>query len=195
MTTTPSGCQPNESERPDPTGDLGGRCRPPSEWVAAQFTALESQLVSYARRHLGGDWESAREVVQEAFAKLCQQAWPEIRPAATAWLYRTCRNRAIDITRRKGRIPMIQAGTDVTTFRDTSQTLPGSHLERREKLQAMHAEIELLTDQQQEVLRLRLKDGLSYQQIAEITGLTASNVGYHLHQAVSRLREKLGHAY
>ena len=52
-------------------------------------------------------------------------------------------------------------------------------------------QIEQLSDQQQEVLRLRLKDGLSYQQIADVTGLSASNVGYHLHQAVTTLRAKL----
>ena len=55
----------------------------------------------------------------------------------------------------------------------------------------LRQQIEQLSEQQQEVLRLRLKDGLSYQQIADVTGLSASNVGYHLHQAVTTLRSKL----
>ena len=64
-------------------------------------------------------------------------------------------------------------------------------MERGESMEAMRNQIEQLSDQQQEVLRLRLKDGLSYQQIAEVTGLTPSNVGYHLHQAITKLRSKL----
>ena len=48
-----------------------------------------------------------------------------------------------------------------------------------------------LSPRQQEVLRLRLHAGLSYREIAEVTGLTVSNVGFHLHQAVRSLRDSL----
>jgi RNA polymerase sigma-70 factor (ECF subfamily) len=148
-------------------------------------------LVAYTRRRLGGNLEIAREVVQEAFAKLCVQAWPDIEPQVTAWLYKTCRHHAIDITRRNGRIAMIQMGTNVTTLHDRSQRVAERSAERSDDLAAVREQIGQLSDQQQEVLRLRLKDGLSYQQIADVTGLSASNVGYHLHQAVTTLRSKL----
>ena len=48
-----------------------------------------------------------------------------------------------------------------------------------------------LPTNQQEVVRLKFQDGLSYRDIAEVTGLTQSNVGYLLHTAVKRLRERL----
>lgn len=147
--------------------------------------------MAYTRRRLGGDIEVAREVVQEAFAKLCVQAWPDIESQVTAWLYKTCRHHAIDITRRNGRIAMIQMGTNVTTLHDRSLQVAEHSAEQTDDLAAVREQIEKLSEQQQEVLRLRLKDGLSYQQIAEVTGLTASNVGYHLHQAVTTLRGKL----
>ncbi len=188
--TTPRG-QPDDS-----LGNDNGCCErsaahPPAEWVTQRFAEMEGPLVAYTRRRVHGDWDSAREVVQEVFVKLCQQAWPDIEPAATAWLYKTCRNRAIDITRRKGRIPMLQSGNNVSALQDSSQVLPDEQMEHGENLEAMRIEIEQLTEQQQEILRLRLKDGLSYQQIAEVMGLTASNVGYHLHQAVTKLRCRL----
>lgn len=44
---------------------------------------------------------------------------------------------------------------------------------------------------QQEVIRLKIDHGLSYREIAEITGLTVSNVGYLLHQGFQTLRTKL----
>ena len=164
---------------------------PPSQWVASRFAHLEGPLIAYTRRRLGGNLEIAREVVQEAFAKLCVQAWPDIEPQATAWLYKTCRHHAIDITRRNGRIAMIQMGNHVTTLHDRSQQVAERSAEQSDDLAAIRQQIEQLSEQQQEVLRLRLKDGLSYQQIADVTGLSASNVGYHLHQAVTTLRSKL----
>ncbi len=168
---------------------------PPAGWISECYATLGEPLLAYTRRRLGGDIEVAREVVQEAFAKLCVQTWPNIEPQVTAWLYKTCRHHAIDITRRKGRIAMIQLGSDVTALHDREhpsarQTAEGQ-AELNDDLAAMRQQIELLSEQQQELLRLRLKAGLSYQQISEVTGLTATNVGYHLHQAVTTLRKKL----
>ncbi len=51
-----------------------------------------------------------------------------------------------------------------------------------------------LSPRQQEVLRLRLGAGLSYREIADVTGLSVSNVGFHLHEAVRNLRERIATA-
>ena len=166
--------------------------RPPREWVAACFDRLQSALVAYSRQQLRGDLDAARDVVQEAFVRLCQQRWPEIESHATAWLYRTCRNRAIDIARREGRMNKIQSTADVATVQDRSRTRPDDQVASQEQLDRVQARIGLLPDLQQELLRLRLRDGLSYKQIAEVTGLTAANVGYHLHQAIATLRAAVG---
>lgn len=48
-----------------------------------------------------------------------------------------------------------------------------------------------LPTNQQEVIRLKLQDGFSYQQISEVTGLSVSNVGFLLHRGVKTIREQL----
>ena len=164
---------------------------PPREWVAEVFAQLEGPLVAYVRPRVGGDVEQAQDVVQESFVKLCQQKWPEIQKHSTAWLYKTCRNRAIDITRREGRMGAISSGTDVSTLTDRSERRPDKKTEQGEEIDRVKMEIEDLPDRQQEILRLRLHDGLSYKQIAEVTGLTSTNVGYLLHQAVAKLRTNM----
>ena len=164
---------------------------PPSQWVAEVFTRLEVPLVAYVRRQLWGNLEAARDIVQDAFVKLCQEAWPEIEPHSTAWLYRTCRNRAIDLSRREGRMSAIHTAADVASLQDRASHGPDRRAEEGEQLDQLRAGVGQLTEQQQEVLRLRLHDGLSYRQIAEVTGLTITNVGYHLHQAISQLRTRL----
>ncbi len=164
---------------------------PPAHWVAEVFARLEVRLVAYVRRQMWGDLEAARDIVQDAFVKLCQEGWPDIEPHATAWLYRTCRNRAIDLLRREGRMTAIHTGTDVASLQDRVGHEPDHRAVEGEQLDQLRAGVGQLTEQQQEVLRLRLHDGLSYRQIAEVTGLTITNVGYHLHQAISQLRTRL----
>ena len=164
---------------------------PPAQWVAEVFARLEVPLVAYVRKQLWGNLEAARDIVQDVFVKLCQQAWPEIEPHATAWLYRTCRNRAIDLSRREGRMSAIHTGTDIANLQDRAGHGPDHRAEEGEQLEQLRAGVGQLSEQQQEVLRLRLHDGLSYRQIAEVTGLTITNVGYHLHQAISQLRARL----
>lgn len=181
---SPPGCSRDELK------NITSTQSPPKAWVAEVFARLEVPLVGYVRRRLHGDLEGARDVVQEAFLKLCQEAWPEIESHATAWLYRICRNRAIDLSRREGRMSAVHMNFDVANIRDHGE-LPDANTEQGEQLSQLRAEVILLTVQQQEILRLRLHDSLSYRQISEVTGLTVTNVGYHLHQAISQLRNRV----
>ncbi len=180
----PPGLSPNPPDKADDA------IVPPSGWIAELFARLEVPLVGFVRRRLGGDIEGARDIVQEAFVKLCQESWPSIEPHATAWLYRVCRNRAIDLSRREGHMTAIHTQLDVAGLRDQNE-LPDASLQQSEQLAQLQAAVIRLTEQQQEVLRLRLHDGLSYRQIAEVTGLTMTNVGYHLHQAITQLRKRV----
>jgi RNA polymerase sigma-70 factor (ECF subfamily) len=170
--------------------------RPPAGWLTELFARLREPLWFYVRRRVGGDAETASDIVQEAFLKLCQEPWPDIEPYATAWLYRTCRNRAIDACRREEHMSIahksLDGAADVSTLADQLQVAPGDAFDRQERLAAVEAELARLSEQQQEVLRLRLQCGLSYKQIAEVTELSVTNVGYHLHQAIVTLRERLG---
>ena len=53
-----------------------------------------------------------------------------------------------------------------------------------------HRLIATLPPRQQELLKLKFQGDLSYRDIATATGLTVSNVGTLLHQALSTLRQK-----
>lgn len=174
------------------TADRSG---PPSTWLADIFSRLHQPLWCYVRRRTGGDAELASDIVQEAFVRLCQQPWPEIESYATAWLYRTCRNRAIDVCRREGHMsvafPSGESPADVAMLADQLGRRPDEQVDEQERLQRLGQELGRLSDQQQEILRLRLHGGLSYKQIAEVMDLTVTNVGYHLHQAIVTLRQRM----
>jgi RNA polymerase sigma-70 factor (ECF subfamily) len=47
-----------------------------------------------------------------------------------------------------------------------------------------------LPENQGEVLRLRFQHQLTYKQIADVTGLSVSNVGFLIHTGLKSLRER-----
>ena len=49
--------------------------------------------------------------------------------------------------------------------------------------------LDQLPDNQQEVVRLKFQNDMTYQEIADVTGLSVTNVGFLLHTAIKRLRE------
>src|SRR4030095_12677344 len=73
------------------------------QWATIEqvFAALESPLLSYARRLLG-DFSLAEDVVQDAFVKLHGQ-FRQIR-LPQPWLYRTVHNLAVDYQRRANKM-------------------------------------------------------------------------------------------
>ena len=67
---------------------------------------------------------------------------------------------------------------------------PGRTLERNEQHEAVLRLIGRLPHNQQEVVRLKFQNGFSYKEIARITELSVTNVGFLIHTAVTRLRRE-----
>ena len=76
---------------------------------------------------------------------------------------------------------------------DLTSRVPGptADLERREESTRMTGRIDALPERDQELLRLKFQEGLSYKQISAVTHLSVSNVGFILHRALRRLRSEL----
>jgi RNA polymerase sigma-70 factor (ECF subfamily) len=157
------------------------------DWLLATVRRYQGPLLTYVGRLLGRA-DGARDVVQETFLKLCRQERSEVEPRLAAWLFSVCRNHVRDLQRKEQR--MIAARPDVARSPADSQE---SHdavdgHEQRLRCQELLAE---LPQSQQEVVRLKFLHELSYQEISEVTGLTVGNVGYILHHALLKLRQRM----
>jgi RNA polymerase sigma-70 factor (ECF subfamily) len=161
-------------------------------WIEATVSRFERPLITYAYR-LTGDLEMARDVVQDAFLRLWQADREELEGHLAPWLYRVCRNRAVDVLRKDGRMTRLDDDRLAATASPSSG--PGSGRSEgagREHDDARLAELmHGLPDRQQEILRLKFQGGLSYRQIAEVMDLTVSNVGFLIHTSIKALREQL----
>ena len=78
---------------------------------------------------------------------------------------------------------------DVSLERSASdQPGPQTVAENRDTHERVLHLMKGLPENQQEVVRLKFQNGLSYKEIATVTELTVSNVGYLLHTALQTLR-------
>ena len=62
-------------------------------------------------------------------------------------------------------------------------------LEKEELQERLDGYLQRLTPNQREVITLKFQQGLSYEEISRVTGLSNGNVGFLLHHALKRLRE------
>jgi RNA polymerase sigma factor (sigma-70 family) len=153
--------------------------------VEAAQSKFERQLIRYAQHFVARE-ELAAEIVQETFLKLFQQKNLPDESELGAWLFRVCRNRAIDIQRRERRMK-----SDSTTLLESAMTGssdPATIISHHETVQQLNLALAGLTENQQEVIRLKFQSGFSYKEIAEVTGLSVSNVGVQLHEAIQKIR-------
>ena len=158
------------------------------QWIAAAVTRYERQLILYALRFLR-DQDRAADVVQDTFCRLCRQKKQDVEDHLAEWLYTVCRNRALDVIRKESRMTQL---SDLKLAGDAGpDPRPLEEAENREATGLVLDAIDRLPAKQQEVLRLKFQQGMSYRQISRITEQSVSNVGYLIHAAIRALREQM----
>ena len=157
------------------------------DWLLATVRRFQGPLLTYVGR-LTGRPETARDVVQETFLKLCRQDRTTIEPRLAAWLFSVCRNHVRDLQRKEQR--MVAAQPDLARS-PAAKSEPADELAGRDLQDRCQELLSELPEREQEVVRLKFLHELSYKETAEATGLTAGNVGYILHHALLKLRRGL----
>jgi RNA polymerase sigma-70 factor (ECF subfamily) len=159
-----------------------------SNWLLGIVERFEGSLVRYAWR-ITGDLERGRDVVQETFLRLCREPAVAASDHLGQWLFTVCRRLAIDVRRKEKRMSTQREGTAVCEA--PSRVIGQSDIEQSEYMANLLRQLARLPANQQEVVRLKFQEEMSYKQIAAVTGLSVSNIGYLLHVAVNALRERL----
>jgi RNA polymerase sigma-70 factor (ECF subfamily) len=158
------------------------------EWIQSALGEHEGPLLRYAQR-ITGDLEQARDVVQDTFLKLWREDPAELDGHLAEWLFTVCRNKAIDVRRKESRMTTV-AEAQLST-RAGDEFTPDVVAERRDTAGRALELLERLPGNQQEVIRLKFQNGLSYREISGVTGLTVTNVGFLIHRGIKTLREQM----
>jgi RNA polymerase sigma-70 factor (ECF subfamily) len=137
-------------------------------------------LILYARQ-----WcDAPEDVVQEAFLKLA--ALGEAPRALLPWLYRVVRNAALDVAkaaRRRQRRELVVARPERWFVEDEVDGLDAATA-----VEALRG----LPEEEREVLIARLWGGLSFEQIAEVSGCSTSTAFRRYSAGLDALRKILG---
>ena len=178
--------QPSPAAAADAGPDAGAR----SDQVLRALDRFERPLIHYVARVLGGDLERARDVTQETFLRLCDAPLMESEPRLAAWLFKVGRNLALDVRRKEKRMePMTEAATHT---RQSDDLGPAQAAEQRDAASRVAVAILGLPGSQQEILQLRFQQGMSYRELADVTGRSVSAVGVLVHKGIRTLRKRLG---
>ncbi len=135
------------------------------------------------------DPEDRADLSQEIVAQLWRafSAYDPRRPFST-WMYRIALNVAISSVRRRGReartVPFDEAAHDTADHRRPDP-------EADERIRALYQVIDRLDPLNRALLLLYL-DEHSYREMAEILGISETNVGTKLNRLKARIREDIG---
>jgi RNA polymerase sigma-70 factor (ECF subfamily) len=137
----------------------------------------------YALQFLSGlETSTADDVVQEAFIKLARQSPPPAE--AKAWLYQVVRRAALSM--RRGTVRRRKHEADAAAEREAwFQPVDGVRLEGAEATAAL----EQLDETLRETVVAHLWGGLTFEEIATLTGTSSSTAHRRYEQGLRELRE------
>lgn len=122
---------------------------------------------------------------EQALRKIGQLRDPD---AFAGWLFRIARNEVGQYYRRQRPHADLESLTDLVA----PQESPFEVASRREELAAVLAAVAVLPAREQEIIALKFAGELSNVEIAQVTGLSESNVGVILFRSIRKLRDQLG---
>lgn len=138
-----------------------------------------------------GDPSTAEDLAQEAFVKAFRNLASYDRERKLAsWLFKIAHNTTLDHLRRGGLATVAldasgedEGGSLADVLADSSTEGPAAAAERHGLARALERAIAGLRPEYREAVVLRYVEGLSYDEIAEATGLPLGTVKTFLHRA------------
>jgi RNA polymerase sigma factor (sigma-70 family) len=129
------------------------------------------------------DTEKARDIIQDTYEKLWRKKEKVSGEKVKSYLYTTAYHTMIDLFRKEKWI------SDFSTVNQESF----SHSDQYSDLnEILHEAIDRLPGDQRLVIMLRDYEGYSYQEIAEITGLSESQVKVYIYRGRQFLKKYIG---
>ncbi len=176
------------------------------ELVQSALAGRESGFEELVRRYqrpiaayvyrMVGDYDSALDLTQEVFIKVYNSLGRyRSEYKFSTWIYKIAHNAAIDHLRRHAAREQTLATGDVAerseVVLESRRMTPEQESERNERCSEIEVVVQLLPHAYRELIVLRHSHDLSYDEIAEVTGLPLGTVKNRLFRAREAMREQL----
>lgn len=137
---------------------------------------------------------SDRMVAEDLTSVTFKEAWQsreryrDSLASFSTWLFTIARHVAADYFREH--YQYCDVALDLAA-NISSDELPERLTEHQETVAGVKKLIEQLSEREQELIAMKYGAGMSYQEMAELTGLNVTNVGVILHRTLQKLREQV----
>lgn len=144
---------------------------------------FSSRLYRYVVKCLRNS-DDARDIVQDAYAKLWENRKSVEWGKSKSWLFTTAHNALINHLKKQGRTSFFEEGK-----LDRMSMVNEAH--RYEVREVVEKAIQILPPVQRSILLLRDLEGYDYKEIGEILDLTESQVKVYLFRARQKIKDQL----
>jgi RNA polymerase sigma-70 factor (ECF subfamily) len=145
------------------------------------------RIHSYVRLRVD-DEAVAQDLTAEVFERaVSRQHTLRRKEAFGAWLFAIARNAVAGFYRR--RRPTVSL--DKAGHQSAPEPLPPEVVIRREEVARLKTAMEILSDREQEILRLKFGGGLGNKEIGDIMSLQPGNVAVIVYRALRKLRAEM----
>jgi RNA polymerase sigma-70 factor (ECF subfamily) len=140
----------------------------------------------------GAGAATAEDVVQDVMLKVWTGAkmFDPTKASFATWVYRMTRNRWIDHQRKHGRMDVRDPELMKTIADDEVPSAEVGFMEQ-EETSWLAEEIELLTESQQQAIRMAYMQFMTHKEIAEATGLPLGTVKTRIRSAMQALKSNM----
>ena len=157
---------------------------------AALYDHYFPRVYNYTRYRVG-DAQAADDLTAQTFERVLANIldYRPTRGPFAAWLFVIARNAVNDHLRAQKR----RHWRSLVSLRNQASPLPGPEesLISDETKAELLAALARLSDRERDLVALKFTSGLTNRRIAELTGLSQSNVAVILYRAVRRLRAEM----
>jgi len=153
----------------------------------------QQRIINLAFRLLG-DADAAQDIAQDVFVRAYLGA-KNFRGDSQVytWLYRITVNLAANYRRKRKWEKLLSffEPESKPAWPDTESSRPDTQLESKERKQILQKALARLPESQRTLLVLHRWEGLSYKEIAEVTGLSVAAVESRIHRGYKTLGKML----
>jgi RNA polymerase sigma-70 factor (ECF subfamily) len=160
--------------------------------VASDILAHLDAAYNLARWLVGGEHD-AQDIVQEAYLRALRSVATFRGGDTRAWILAIVRNACFDWLRRDKSCLFDEMADDRAIAATGEEADPSQILERAEDVGRIQQAIAQLPAESRQMIVLREMEGLSYKEIAAVTGVPIGTVMSRLARARRRLAQLLSH--